>query len=66
MAEEKEFIDAADMEKKRPIKLTERALEDKLRRLMGARRSVLARITGKKKEIETLMSDDDNLQKVQI
>lgn len=66
MAEEQEFVDAADMEKKRSSKLTERALEDKRRRLMGVRKSVLARITGKKKEIEALMSDDDNLQKVQM
>lgn len=65
MAEKKEFIDAADVDKKRPIKLTERVLEDKLHRLIRSRKAVLAKITGKTREIENLMSDDDNLQKVQ-
>lgn len=65
MAEDKEVIDAVEMESKRMSKLTERALEDKLHRLIGTRRGVLARITGKRKEVDCLKSDADNLQKVQ-
>ena len=65
MAEDKEAINAEKTEPKRSRKLTEKALEEKLHRLIGARRGVLARLTGKRKEIESLMSDAGNLQNVQ-
>ncbi len=54
IAEEREAIDAVEMEKiksKRTAKLTEKAQEDKLHRLIAARRGVLAQITRKRKEI---------------
>lgn len=43
----------------------ERALVDKLHRLIGARRGVLAQITGKRREVEDMKSDNSNLKKVQ-
>ena len=65
MAEDKEASVALEMDPKRVTKLTERALEDRLHRLIGTRGGVLAQITGKRKEVESLMSDDGNVQKVQ-
>lgn len=43
----------------------ERALVDKLHRLIGARRGVLAQITGKRREVGDMKSDNSNLKKVQ-
>lgn len=65
MAEDKEAIDAVEMESKRTVKLTEKALEDKLYKLIGARRGVLACKTGKRKEVESLRGDAGNLKEVQ-
>ena len=64
MAEDKEKIDTVEMEAKRLSKPTERALEDKLHRLIAARRGKLGQITGKINETESLLNHADNLQTV--
>lgn len=51
MAEEKEVIDDAEVESKRVARLTERAMENKLNNLIGARRGLLAQITCKRSEL---------------
>lgn len=62
---DKKGHDALEAETKRRIKLTETALEDKIHRLIGARRGVLAQITTKRKKIESLMSEAGDLHMVQ-
>ncbi len=58
--DEKE-MDLSAMESKRVSKQTEKALEERLHRLMNSRRGVLGHITSKKNEIEKLMDDTDNV-----
>lgn len=65
MAEGKGVIESGEMETKRASKLTEKALENKLHKLIGGRRRLLAQITGKKREVESLMSNASNKQRVQ-
>lgn len=65
MGEDKGVTGDEEMETKRTGKLTEIAMRNKLHRLIGARRGLLVQITGRKKEIESLMSDAGNKQKVQ-
>lgn len=55
-AEDKEVMDAEEMEPKRQIKLTEKASESELHRLTGVRRGVLALLTSKKKEVDSLLA----------
>lgn len=49
-----------ELDSKRKIKLTPKALEEKLDKLMKLRKGVLARLVSKAEEIENLMSSDAN------
>lgn len=50
---------------KRTPKPTERALQDKLHRLIGTRNGKFCQLTTKMKEIDKLMQSKDNVYKVQ-
>lgn len=50
---------------KRPVKLTEKATEEKLFRLLGTRRGVLSRLTTLRREVAGLITLADNLPTVQ-
>jgi len=65
MAEEDEqrcFEDT--MKRGRSHKLTEKGLEERLQRCIAMRRRTLGILTSKKKELESMMSDAQNLQRV--
>ncbi len=65
MAEEDEQRYIEDtMKKGRSHKLTEKALEERLQRCIALRRRSLGTLTSKKKELESMMSDAQNLQRV--
>lgn len=63
MAEGSESETAA-FEHKRAPKPTEKALEEKLHRIIGLRRAKLSALTSNIKTLERLMNDDENLQNV--
>lgn len=46
---------------KRPIKMTEKAKEERLQRLLQSRKAKLAQLTSKSKEIEQLMDDSAHI-----
>lgn len=52
------------MEQKRSHKLTEKALEERLQRCIALRRRTLGTLTRKIRELETMMSDAQHLQRV--
>lgn len=52
------------MEKGRSHKLTEKALEERLQRCIALRRRTLGILTSKRKELESMMSDAQNLHRV--
>lgn len=55
----------AELDVKRRIKLTPKALEEKLEKNMTLRKRVLARLVSKAEEIKRLMSDDSNAHVVE-
>lgn len=65
MAEEDEHRCIEDtMEQRRSHKMTEKALEERLQRCIAQRRRTLGTLTSKRNELETMMGDAQNLQKV--
>ena len=52
--------DITDKVQKRVIKLTPKALEEKLNKQMRARKCALTQLTSKTKDLESLMEDDSN------
>lgn len=57
-------VSTEELDSKRTVKLTEKAIEDKLHRLLGTRRGVLARITTLRREVGSLISFASNLPTV--
>lgn len=50
--------------KKRPVKMTEKALEENKKKAVNARRYKLSQITSMEKQIQQLMEDDANVDTV--
>lgn len=58
-------VDTEEMAFKRPVKLTDKAIEEKLHRLLSTRRGFLARLTTLRREVTSLIILADNLPTVQ-
>lgn len=59
-----ETVGTDESDTKRTVKLTEKAIEEKLHRLLGTRRGYLSRLTTLRREVTSLITLADNLPTV--